>query len=98
MVDDDQVEGEQHVAADIDDLQAWEREHGQLVNLNKRNYLWRSFYSISFLFCFFITYSACLHATVTPLKSYSIGGSVIGLGRGYFNSTPAICLWLRCII
>ena len=34
MVDDDEVEGEEGAAADVDDLQAGEGEQGQLVNLD----------------------------------------------------------------
>ena len=34
MVDDDEVEGEEGAAADIDDLQAGKGEQGQLVHLD----------------------------------------------------------------
>ena len=41
MVDDNQVEGEEGAAPDVDDLQAGEGEEGQLVNLVGRELNWK---------------------------------------------------------
>ena len=41
VVDDDQVEGEEGAAPDVDDLQAGEGEEGQLVNLGDQELNWK---------------------------------------------------------
>ena len=41
VVDDDQVEGEEGAAPDVDDLQAGEGEEGQLVNLSDQELKWK---------------------------------------------------------